>query len=114
MRQQQFPESTAAPAATTASSPPSARSFDDNHGREQLFLADSRDTIPAGNITFQWSAGAITHNVTWETGPGTLPAGSGNRADGSPDYVAALVAGDYTYHCTIHPTQMNGVIHVNP
>jgi len=71
------------------------------------------DTIPAGNITFHWSAGAVTHNVTFQTGPGTLPGGSGNRQDGSPDYVTALAAGDYTYHCTIH-AGMNGAIHVNP
>jgi plastocyanin len=71
------------------------------------------DTIPAGNITFHWGD-AVTHNVTWQTGPAPLPAGSGNRAGGDADYVTALVAGDYTYHCTIHPTQMNGVIHVNP
>jgi plastocyanin len=71
------------------------------------------DTIPAGNITFHWGD-AVTHNVTWQTGPAPLPAGSGNRAGGDADYVTALVAGDYTYHCTIHPTLMNGVIHVHP
>lgn len=71
------------------------------------------DTIPAGNITFHWAAGAVTHNVTWQTGPTPLPTGSGNRASGDPDYVAALVAGDYTYHCTIH-APMTGAIHVTP
>ena len=70
------------------------------------------DTIPAGNITFHWGD-AVTHNVTWQTGPAPLPAGSGNRAGGDADYVTALVAGDYTYHCTIH-AGMNGAIHVNP
>jgi len=70
------------------------------------------DTIPAGSITFHWSAGAITHNVTWLTGPSS-PTGSGDRADGSADYVTALVAGDYTYHCT-HHGGMNGAIHVAP
>jgi plastocyanin len=70
------------------------------------------DTISAGTITFHWSAGAITHNVTWLTGPGTLPAGSGDKAGGDPDFQATLVAGDYTYHCT-HHAGMNGAIHVN-
>ena len=70
------------------------------------------DTIPAGNITFHWGD-AVTHNVTWLTGPAPLPAGSGNRAGGDANYVTPLVAGDYTYHCTIHAT-MNGAIHVNP
>jgi plastocyanin len=71
------------------------------------------DTIPAGTITFHWSAGAITHNVTWLTAPGTLPANSVDKAGGDPDYQATLVAGDYTYHCT-HHSGMNGTIHVNP
>ncbi|HEY3219477.1 MAG TPA: hypothetical protein VGJ80_01990 [Gemmatimonadales bacterium] len=70
------------------------------------------DTIPVGNIRFHWSAGAITHNVTWLTGPSS-PPGSGNRADGDADFVTALIAGDYTYHCTFH-SGMNGAIHVNP
>jgi plastocyanin len=71
------------------------------------------DTIPAGNITFHWSAGAITHNVTWDGGP-TTPAGSGNRADGDPDFVASLSAGTYTYHCSIHGASMSGSIVVTP
>lgn len=70
------------------------------------------DTISAGTITFAWAAAAITHNVTWDTGPGSLPAGSGDRMGGDANYQAALVAGDYTYHCT-HHVGMNGTIHVN-
>lgn len=70
------------------------------------------DTISAGTITFHWAAGSITHNVTWDSGPGTLPGGSGDRADGSPDFQPSLGSGDYTYHCT-HHSGMNGAIHVN-
>src|SRR5436189_5427919 len=40
------------------------------------------DTIPPGTITFSWAANAVTHNVTRQTGPGTLPAGSGNQSSG--------------------------------
>ena len=73
------------------------------------------DTIPAGNITFHWATGAITHNVTWDTGPVMpLPTASPNQAAGDPDYVAALVVGTYTYHCTIHGASMSGRIVVTP
>jgi len=70
------------------------------------------DTISAGNITFHWNSGVVIHNVTWLTGPSS-PAGSGDGSSGTADYVTALVAGDYTYHCT-HHVGMNGAIHVNP
>ena len=70
------------------------------------------DTISAGNITFHWNSGIVIHNVTWLTGPSS-PAGSGDGSQGTADYVTALVAGDYTYHCT-HHVGMNGAIHVNP
>jgi plastocyanin len=39
--------------------------------------------------------------VTWQSGP-TAPTGSGNRAAGGADYTPAVVAGTYTYHCTLH------------
>ncbi|MGH7521777.1 MAG: cupredoxin domain-containing protein [Gemmatimonadales bacterium] len=67
------------------------------------------DTIPAGTITFTWAPGAVTHNVTWQTGPNPLPTGSGNRAAGDADYAPTVVVGNYTYHCTIH-AGMNGVL----
>jgi plastocyanin len=78
----------------------------------ELAFSPTPDTIPAGSITFHF-ASATAHNVTWQTGPGTLPTGSGNRSSGDADYAATLVAGDYTYHCTLH-AGMNGAIHVNP
>ena len=71
------------------------------------------DTIPAGNITFHWAAAAVTHNVTWDGGP-TTPPSSGNRAGGDADFVAALSAGTYAYHCTIHGAAMSGTIVVTP
>jgi plastocyanin len=68
------------------------------------------DTIPAGTITFHWAASAVTHNVTWLTGP-TNPTGSGNRSGGDADYATAVVVGTYTYHCTIHAQQgMSGTL----
>lgn len=68
------------------------------------------DTMAAGTVTFTWAAGAITHNVTWLTGP-TSPTGSGNRSSGSPDYATPVAAGTYTYHCTLHASVgMNGTI----
>ena len=65
------------------------------------------DTVAAGQVTFSWGAGATTHNVTWLSGPATLPASSGDKSSGT--YKATLAAGTYTYHCTIH-AGMNGTI----
>ena len=71
------------------------------------------DTINAGTITFHWAANAITHTVNWSTGPGTLPANSGDRKGGDADYQALLQTGTYTYRCLHHGT-MTGVIVVLP
>jgi len=71
------------------------------------------DTINAGTITFHWAANAIIHNVTWLTGPGTLPTNSIDKAGGDADYQAVLATGTYTYHCT-HHSGMNGQIVVLP
>jgi plastocyanin len=70
------------------------------------------DTIPAGSVLFQWSASAGTHNVTWQSGPSS-PTGSGNKS-ANESYSTTLIAGTYTYHCTIHPSTMTGMIVVTP
>lgn len=67
----------------------------------------SPDTVPAGQVTFSWVNASNSHNVTWLTGPGTLPASSSTMTSGT--YNATLVQGTYTYHCTIH-ANMNGTI----
>ncbi|MFN2572428.1 MAG: plastocyanin/azurin family copper-binding protein [Gemmatimonadales bacterium] len=65
------------------------------------------DTVPAGSVTFTWSNATNGHNVTWLTGPGTLPANSTTKTSGTFD--ATVAVGTYTYHCTIH-AGMNGTI----
>lgn len=75
------------------------------------FYSPTPDTISAGTITFSWAAGAVTHNVIWDSGPST-PANCTNRSSGTCD--ATLVQGTYNYHCSIHGAGMSGVIVVLP
>ena len=65
------------------------------------------DTVAAGQVTFTWATPSNGHNVTWLSGPGTLPAASDTKTSGT--YQATLQAGTYSYHCTIH-AGMNGTI----
>lgn len=66
------------------------------------------DTVPAGQVTFSWSNASNSHNVTWLTGPGTLPANSSTMTTGTIQ--ATLVAGTYTYHCTIHSSMQGRIV----
>jgi plastocyanin len=75
------------------------------------FFSPTPDTVSAGTITFSWAQGAITHNVTWQTGPAPLPANSGNKSSGT--HPVTVQNGTYTYHCTIHGG-MTGVVVVLP
>ena len=65
------------------------------------------DTAQAGAVTFTWVNATNSHNVTWDTGPGTLPANSTTQTTGT--HQVTLQQGTYTYHCTVH-TGMNGTI----
>ena len=66
------------------------------------------DTAAAADtVVFTWVNASNSHNVTWLTGPGTLPTNSSTMTTGT--YKAKLAAGTYTFHCTIH-SGMNGTI----
>ena len=66
------------------------------------------DTATAADtVVFTWVNASNSHNVTWLTGPGTLPTNSSTMTTGT--YKAKLAAGTYTFHCTIH-SGMNGTI----
>ena len=65
-------------------------------------------TVPVnGTVTWQWSSGGVTHNVTFQDGPT-----SGDRSSGT--YPRTFQAGgSYPYVCTIHVGEgMAGVVNV--
>jgi plastocyanin len=66
------------------------------------------DTVPAGTVTFEWAANAVTHTVNWDSGPLPLPANSGDKG-ANDSYNATVTPGTYAYHC-IHHAGMSGVI----
>jgi plastocyanin len=71
------------------------------------FFNPTPDTATAGVVTFTWSNASNTHNVTWTSAPGTLPANSATMSTGT--FAPTLVQGTYNYHCTIH-AGMTGTI----
>ena len=74
------------------------------------FFTPTPDTVPAGQVTFSWSGASNGHNVTWVSGPGTLPADIPTRMSGTQVVTLQLTGSTpYTYHCTIH-NGMNGTI----
>jgi plastocyanin len=75
------------------------------------FTPDQADIASGATVNFSWPS-AVTHNVTWTTAPGTLPANSGDKGQGGTFSVTLNTAGVYNYHCTIH-AGMNGSIQVH-
>lgn len=71
------------------------------------FYTPSPDTVAAGQVTFSW-AGSNPHSVVWDTGPGTLPSGSGTMSSGT--FQPTVQMGTYTYHCGVHGLGMHGTI----
>jgi plastocyanin len=98
-------------AATLAACSDSTGSSSGGHGNaitvSNNVFNPSPDTAAVGVVTFTWSNASNGHNVTWLTGPGTLPANSTTKTSGT--YDATLAQGTYTFHCTVH-AGMNGTI----
>ena len=55
-----------------------------------------------GTVTWTWNSGNTGHNVTYSSGPGTLPANSPTQAGGTTFSTTFTTVGTYAYHCTIH------------
>jgi plastocyanin len=57
-------------------------------------------------VTWQWAAGDVSHNVTFDDGQNspTQSSGTYQRMFGT--------AGTYPYHCTIHGPAMHGTVTV--
>ncbi len=66
------------------------------------------DIAKGGTVNFSWSG--VTHNVTWQSPPASVP-NVPDRSSGSVP-VSFSTAGTYNYQCTLHPG-MNGVVTVH-
>ena len=62
-----------------------------------------------GTVTWTWSAGAVTHNVTFQTAG--APSNVSNTSSGSFPRTFNS-AGTYQYVCTIHGASMSGSVTV--
>ncbi len=69
----------------------------------------SVDTVAVGS-TVTWTAndGAVTHNVTYASGPGSAFASSG-ISNGATYQHQFTLAGTYVIYCTIHGTPTTGM-----
>ena len=72
-----------------------------------LFNPTSLTVAKGATVTFNF--GSVGHNVTFTTAgsPANIPTTSGASVD-----VVFPTAGTFAFHCTIHPTYMNGTITV--
>lgn len=75
------------------------------------FFSPTPATVSAGVVTFRWATPSNGHTLTWDSGPGTLPANTGTITSGTQ--TVTLQPGTYQYHCSIHGgpgTGMHGTI----
>jgi plastocyanin len=64
-----------------------------------------------GTVTWTWG-GAAPHNVTYDGGPAPLPGSSPTKTATGTFSSMITTVGQYTYHCSVHPTQMTGTVTV--
>ena len=75
------------------------------------FFNPTPDTVSAGVVTFRWATPSNGHTLTWDSGPGTLPASTGTITSGTR--TVTLQVGTYQYHCSSQGrpgTGMHGTI----
>jgi plastocyanin len=70
------------------------------------FTPASLEVGSGRTVTWAWASGGTEHTVTFAD-----DVSSGTKGSGTYARTFATV-GDYAYHCSIHPTLMNGVVHV--
>src|SRR5256886_12486457 len=80
-------------------------------GVQTCALPISANVKVGGTVTWTWNSGNTGHNVTYSSGPGTLPANSPTQAGGTTFSTTFTTVGTYAYHCTIH-LGMEGTVKV--
>ena len=69
---------------------------------------------PGGTVTWIWNGtNTMQHNVSWASGPGSLPGNSTTQATGTPYSVTFNDVGTYQFVCTLH-SNMGGTVFVQP
>ena len=92
--------------SATAATPPKsgAVSVKDN-------FFDPNDLVVKTGSTVTWTwAGAISHTLTFTSGPAPLPSETSAQMTGTRD-ITFTTPGSYGYHCTIH-SGMSATLHV--
>ena len=74
------------------------------------FFNPTSNAVPSGaTVTWTWT-GNESHNVTFASSAVSAP--SATQTTGTFQVTMPTAAGEYAYQCTIHPTQMNGMVTV--
>ncbi len=74
-----------------------------------FFLPESIQVSPGAMVTWTWGGGN-PHNVTFASSAVSPP--SPTQTTGTFQVTMPTAAGEHAYQCTIHPTQMNGMVTV--
>ena len=85
--------------SVTASAPPTSEGVS---VANNSFTPATATVQVGGTVTWTWNSGTTSHNVTYSSGPGTLPSNSPTQAGGTTFNTTFTNVGTYAYHCTIH------------
>jgi len=90
------------------------------YGYESYAWSPMQATIGAGgSVTFSTGTTSAPHGIVWTGGPatpscaGTVPVGATNFGEHWTGSCTFSQPGTYTFHCSVHTTEMTGTIVVN-